>query len=43
MTATGTNLLGVVTHLIGIEAGYLGLCLGRPFGESLPWIDGANR
>ena len=42
MTATGTNLLGVVKHLIGIEAVYFGLCLGRPFGESLPWIDGAE-
>ncbi|WP_152364468.1 DinB family protein [Microlunatus speluncae] len=39
MTPTGTNLLGVVKHLIGIEAGYLGLCAGRPFGERLPWID----
>lgn len=39
MTPTGTNLLGVVKHLIGIEAGYLGLCLGRPFDAALPWID----
>jgi uncharacterized damage-inducible protein DinB len=39
MTATGTNLLGVVKHLVGIEAGYLGLCLGQPFDEPLPWID----
>jgi uncharacterized damage-inducible protein DinB len=38
MTATGTNLLGVVKHLIGIEAGYLGVCLGRPFAIALPWI-----
>lgn len=38
MTPTGTNLLGVVKHLIGIEAGYLGGCLDRPFGEPLPWI-----
>ncbi|QGN32075.1 DinB family protein [Microlunatus sp. Gsoil 973] len=47
MTPTGTNLLGVVKHLIGIEAGYLGLCLGRPFEEPLPWISdesaGPNR
>ena len=42
MTATGTNLLGVVKHLIGIEAGYLGLCLGHPFGEPLPWIHGTG-
>lgn len=47
MTPTGTNLLGVVKHLIGIEAGYLGVSLGRPFAEPLPWIDdeslGPNR
>jgi hypothetical protein len=47
MTPTGTNFLGVVKHLIGIEAGYLGVCLGRPFERSLPWIDdsaaGANQ
>lgn len=39
MTPTGTNLLGVVKHLIGIEAGYLGLCAGRPFAEPLPWLE----
>ena len=38
MTPTGTNLLGVVKHLVGIEAGYLGSCIGQPFDESLPWI-----
>lgn len=32
------NLLGVVKHLIGIEAGYLGVCLGQPFERPLPWI-----
>jgi uncharacterized damage-inducible protein DinB len=41
MTPTGTNLLGVVKHLIGIEAGYLGVCLGRPFEPPLPWIAGS--
>ena len=39
MTPTGTSLLGVVKHLIGIEAGYLGACLDRPFDRPLPWID----
>ena len=39
MTPTGTNLLGVVKHLIGIEAGYLGACLDRPLARPLPWID----
>lgn len=47
MTPTGTNLLGVVKHLIGIEVGYLGVCLGHPFDKPLPWIQdqsaGPNR
>ena len=47
MTPTGTNLLGVVKHLIGIEAGYLGVCVGHPVAFALPWIDdetlGPNR
>lgn len=38
VTPTGTNLLGVVKHLIGIEAGYLGLSLGMPFPRPLPWL-----
>ena len=38
-TPTGTNLLGVVKHLIGIEAGYLGACLHHPFDRPLPWLD----
>lgn len=40
-TPTGTSLLGVVKHLIGIEAGYLGACLDRPFDRPLPWLDDA--
>ena len=39
MTATGTNLLGIVKHVASVEAGYLGEVLGRPFPEPLPWID----
>ena len=30
MTPTGTNLLGLVKHLTGIEYGYLGSAFGRP-------------
>lgn len=36
MTPTGTNLLGLVKHLAGVELGYLGACVGRP-GPVLPW------
>jgi uncharacterized damage-inducible protein DinB len=41
LTATGTNLLGLVKHVASVEAGYLGDCFGRPFGEPLPWLDEA--
>lgn len=37
MTPTGTNILGLVKHLIGIETGYLGACIGRPSPIRLPW------
>lgn len=30
MTPTGTNLLGLVKHLAGLEYGYLGAAFGRP-------------
>ncbi|WP_175047875.1 DinB family protein [Microlunatus speluncae] len=38
MTPTGTNLLGLVKHLAGLEFGYLGSTFGRPPAEELPWI-----
>lgn len=38
LTSTGANLLGLVKHLIGVEAGYLGHTFGRPFSEPLPWL-----
>jgi hypothetical protein len=34
---SGTNLLGLVKHLTGVEAGYLGDCVGRPPPVSIPW------
>ena len=37
MTASGTNLLGLVKHLAGVEAAYFGECLGRPWPEPMPW------
>ncbi|MEV6493818.1 DinB family protein, partial [Actinoplanes sp. NPDC051633] len=40
LTATGTNLLGLVKHLAVWEARYLGEIFGRPFPEPLPrWQD----
>jgi hypothetical protein len=39
MTPTGTNLLGLVKHLAGLEYGYLGTSFGRPPPEPLPWVD----
>jgi hypothetical protein len=39
MTPTGTNLLGLVKHLAGLEYGYLGESFGRPALESMPWIE----
>ena len=41
MTPTGTNLLGLVKHCAGVESGYFGQVLDRPFpGENdLDWHD----
>ncbi len=39
MTPTGTNLLGLVKHLAGLEYGYLGESFGRPAQETLPWVE----
>jgi len=39
LTPTGTNLLGLVKHVAGVEAGYFGEVFGRPFGEPLPGLD----
>jgi uncharacterized damage-inducible protein DinB len=39
MVPTGTNLLGLVKHVASVEAGYLGDTFGRPFDQSLPWLD----
>lgn len=37
-TPTGTNLLGLVKHVAGVEADYLGRVFGRPFPESYSWM-----
>ena len=39
LTPTGTNLLGLVKHLAGVEAGYFGATFGRQFPEPLPWTE----
>ncbi|WP_238013117.1 DinB family protein [Dactylosporangium sp. AC04546] len=39
-TPTGTNLLGVVKHLAGVEVEYFGACLGREWPD--PWWDDAT-
>src|SRR5213593_2219281 len=36
LVPTGTNLLGLVKHGSGVEAGYLGATFGRPFEGLLP-------
>ncbi|MBM6399648.1 DUF664 domain-containing protein [Phycicoccus sp. MQZ13P-5] len=36
LTPTGTNLLGLVKHLAGVEIGYLSESVGRP-APTLPW------
>ncbi len=38
MTPSGTNLLGLVKHLTGIELSSLGDCVGRPSPVVLPWV-----
>ncbi|MFC0114158.1 DinB family protein [Kibdelosporangium aridum] len=37
LVPSGTNLLGLVKHLMGGEFGYLGDCVGRPTPVELPW------
>ncbi len=39
LTPSGTNLLGLVKHLTGIEYVYLGDSFGRPAPEVLPWVE----
>ncbi|NQX05295.1 DinB family protein [Rathayibacter sp. VKM Ac-2856] len=39
LVPTGTNLLGLVKHVAGTEAGYLGAVFGRPFPEPMPWME----
>ncbi len=40
LTATGTNLLGVVKHLAAVELEYFGDVFDRPHGVRFPWDEG---
>lgn len=37
LTPTGTNLLGLVKHVTGVEMGYFGDTFGRPCPDQLPF------
>jgi hypothetical protein len=39
LTPTGTNLLGLIKHVAGVELGYFGDTFARPFAESPPWME----
>lgn len=39
LTPSGTNLLGIVKHLAGVELAYLGVSAGRPARVTLPWVE----
>lgn len=39
LTATGTNLLGLVKHVASVELGYFGEVFGRPADRPLPWFE----
>jgi hypothetical protein len=39
LVPTGTNLLGLVKHLAGVEMGYFGETFGRPLDDPPPWLD----
>lgn len=39
MVPTGTNLLGLVKHLAGIEFGYFGEVFSRPVADPPDWLD----
>ena len=38
LTPTGTNLLGLVKHVAGIDGVYFGLVFDRPFPETPAWM-----
>jgi uncharacterized damage-inducible protein DinB len=39
LVRTGTNLLGLVKHLTGVEFIYFGATFGRPSADKVPWSE----
>ena len=39
LVRSGTNLLGLVKHVAGVDLGYFADTFGRAHGESVPWLD----
>lgn len=39
VTPTGTNVLGLVKHVAGVQAGYFGEVFGRPLPDAPAWLD----
>jgi hypothetical protein len=37
LVPSGTNLLGLVKHVTGVELGYFGDTFGRPGADQMPW------
>ena len=37
LVPSGTNLLGLVKHVTGVELGYFGDTFGRPSADQMPW------
>ncbi len=42
LVPTGTNLLGMVKHLAGVEFGYFGDVFGRPVADPPDWLDATD-
>ena len=42
LVPTGTNLLGLIKHLAGVELRYCGDTFGRPHAEPLSWFGDAE-
>lgn len=38
LTPTGTNLLGLIKYLAGVDLGYFGYTFGRPFDDPPPGL-----